>query len=178
MPALRSSDGFAGELPFSTSKRSDMDTSRIQQLEADARGFREAIERCRAKLSSTGLSDFPAGACGEVADLLGIYLVSRGFEKIDYVTGYRSAGDDGFVSTHAWLEVEGIRVDITADQFPDGPDAVIVSRVSSWHDGFSVDRRRPPGSSQTVEEVKVALDRDYQLILGSVDLASGNDRAN
>jgi hypothetical protein len=47
------------------------------------------------------------------------------------VSGNRPDGKDG---KHEWLEVDGIIVDITSDQF-EGRNrfAVVVSRNSSWH---------------------------------------------
>lgn len=39
---------------------------------------------------------------------------------------------------HVWIEVNGIDVDITADQFPDISDKVIVSRNSAWHSSLLI----------------------------------------
>jgi hypothetical protein len=44
--------------------------------------------------------------------------------------------------SHAWLEVEGIVIDITADQI--GLPPVIVSEDSQWHSEWQRERPRPP----------------------------------
>ena len=38
-----------------------------------------------------------------------------------------------FNATHAWLEQDGLVVDITADQFADVDHAVVVGFESAWH---------------------------------------------
>lgn len=42
---------------------------------------------------------------------------------------------DGF-NRHVWIVVDGITVDITADQFPDVTEKVIVTRHSPWHENL------------------------------------------
>ena len=42
-------------------------------------------------------------------------------------------------STHAWLELDGLVIDITADQFDQEP--VVVTRRSTWHRGFRIIER-------------------------------------
>ena len=44
-------------------------------------------------------------------------------------------------SSHAWLEVGGILVDVTADQF--GRPPVIVAERSRWHERLRDVQRRP-----------------------------------
>lgn len=39
-------------------------------------------------------------------------------------------------NSHAWLEVRGEIVDITADQFDEGASAVFLPRERTWHDAF------------------------------------------
>ena len=55
-------------------------------------------------------SDFPRGACGAVADLLGYYLEKVFDLDVEYVCGSLPNGD-----SHAWNLVDGITLDITAD---------------------------------------------------------------
>ncbi|MGO7360229.1 hypothetical protein ACCS66_37055 [Rhizobium ruizarguesonis] len=52
----------------------------------------------------------------------------------DYVMGKAGEGDDWH--SHAWLQQDGAIIDITADQFPEIDQAVIVATDSSWHDEF------------------------------------------
>jgi len=68
--------------------------------------------------------------------LLGAYLNDSGERGFVYVSGERGSKDDDSWTTHAWIERDGLVVDITCDQFPDAPAAVIVSPNSDWHRCF------------------------------------------
>ena len=78
---------------------------------------------------------FPTGSCGDCSMILGTYLITQGFENVEYVVGI-----DGEQS-HAWMECEGIIVDITADQFGPNFDPVIVTKDRTWHDQFQGQQR-------------------------------------
>ncbi|WP_158262167.1 MULTISPECIES: hypothetical protein [Pirellulaceae] len=84
-----------------------------------------------------GLHDFPVGACGIVSEMLGRHLLSLGFQEVEYVNAERGPKLDGNWTTHAWLDVAGYTVDITADQFPDWTgEKVAVTLATDWHNGF------------------------------------------
>jgi hypothetical protein len=70
---------------------------------------------------------FPTGACDEASHLLGAILAKRGQSGFSLVV---CRGDYG---VHVWLQRQELSVDITADQFPDAPDDVIVALNSDWH---------------------------------------------
>jgi hypothetical protein len=76
---------------------------------------------------------FPKGVCGAVCFLLGHYLRANGFPGAEYVNGIRRI--DG--ESHAWIETDGIIVDITGDQFAEIAEEVVVTRDTSWHGQFS-----------------------------------------
>jgi hypothetical protein len=86
------------------------------------------------------VASFPKGVCGAICFLLGHYLRQNGFPAAEYVNGIRRS--DG--ESHAWIETDGIIVDITGDQFAEIADGVIVTVDGAWHRQFS-DRpgRRP-----------------------------------
>jgi len=102
-----------------------------------ARRFRDAIVSTdKTKLPST-FENFPVGCCGDTAPMLGHYLCDIGLGKFDYVLGERgSPGPASDEQSHAWLQQEGLVVDITADQFPEIQTEVIVSADSQWHRTF------------------------------------------
>jgi hypothetical protein len=105
-------------------------SDRLGRLRELAGAFRNAIERAdREKLPCT-LQEFPRGSCGEAALLLGTFLKNQCMGSFQYVCGWR----DGH--SHAWLEGDGIIVDITADFFPDKSDKIIVTHRSPWHEMF------------------------------------------
>lgn len=71
--------------------------------------------------------NFPNGACGDTSDI-GRYLGEVcGLDAV-YLCATRPA--DSQDQSHAWIEVDGVIVDLTADQFGEPP--VIVTRSSLW----------------------------------------------
>ena len=94
------------------------------------------------------LVDFPLGSCGDVAILLGQYLHDAGLGTWRYVSWERPRGDYGFES-HGWIELHGVIADITADQFLEANEAVIVTPDSSWHNSFAI--RDEPGHDALID---------------------------
>ena len=76
----------------------------------------------------------------------------------DYVSARRGE------RTHAWLERDGVIVDITADQFDDAKCSVIVTTDDSWHRQFVVERRRQVGGTTAMPEIERELENTYQVI--------------
>jgi hypothetical protein len=86
------------------------------------------------------VEDLSEGACGDTSLVLGQFLHEAGFVGVEYICGdkYRA---DGKGYSHAWLRYEGLIVDITADQFPEVEEKVILTRSSEWHMGWEqIDR--------------------------------------
>jgi len=81
---------------------------------------------------------FPGASCGNASDILGTWLIENGFGGVVYVWGVR--GDEGEQS-HGWLEVGGLVIDITSDQFEDGLEAVYVGPMTRFHESFKNQRR-------------------------------------
>ena len=75
--------------------------------------FRNAIENTKEDLGIV-FADFPLGSCGDTALLLGAYFMECGLGDFNYVCGMKGP------RSHAWLEKDGLIVDITGDQFPGG----------------------------------------------------------
>jgi hypothetical protein len=113
----------------------------VDEITAAARRVRRALEG--DGWASYGLREVPRGACGDASRLLGLHLESLGWGKWTYVMGIAPGPDGG---THAWLEQAGLVVDITADQFPDIDEAVIVTTDRTWHE-----RRFPPARSSSMD---------------------------
>lgn len=87
------------------------------------------------------IDSFPRGACGHCAELLAFYLNERFGIVPDYICRdfYDSGGE--WETGHAWLEWNGLTIDISGDQF--GWPAVIVARSSALHER-GVDNARHP----------------------------------
>lgn len=97
------------------------------------RRFRTAIEHVmKTAWVPEHLRDFPHGCCGTISELLGEHLNSLDIGEFIYVCGEKDGG------SHAWLEVYGLVVDITADQF-EGRPAVYVDAKDAWYGEWEVD---------------------------------------
>jgi len=94
--------------------------------------FREAIEKCQNSLG-LGFGKFPKGSCGDATPLLGTYLIELNLGTFMYALGNLGSHKKGNWCSHAWLQSGSIVVDITADQFPEVSEKVIVSSNSKWH---------------------------------------------
>lgn len=114
----------------------------IAQLTEFANRFRAAILRIPTDIRPIGMREFPNGACGDTALLMGAYLADQGIQGFAYVCGTRGEHADGSWHSHAWLQHRRLVIDITADQFSDMPDAIIVSDTSKWHKQFRVERHQ------------------------------------
>jgi hypothetical protein len=81
---------------------------------------------------------FPRGSCLASSVLLSSFLEKRGFGVFKLVFSKRNE------KTHAWLQNHSLYIDITADQFKDNKEKVIVEKKedSLFHRGFQIDNIR------------------------------------
>jgi len=112
------------------------------QIAELARAFRAAIEAVPVKQRPIGMQDFPRGACGDASLLLGAYFNDKRVPGFEYVCGERGCKSDNTWTTHAWLQRGACIVDITAGQFQDAPEPVIVANPSLWHACFETEPPR------------------------------------
>lgn len=103
--------------------------------------LRKIASRCRVVLEETPLPDrdvrlrgFPRGAC-DVADLVGRVVFETTGQLGLYACGQQHPSLDPQQS-HAWLEVDGLIIDVTYDQFPSTGLAGWVFDNSPWHGQF------------------------------------------
>jgi hypothetical protein len=75
---------------------------------------------------------FPGGACSEASLVLGAILDDAGHGGFECAWG-EIVKPDGTRPSHGWLQRGDLIVDITADQFDDVTESIIVSRDSAWH---------------------------------------------
>jgi hypothetical protein len=146
----------------------DNEQDRLCRLRELAGAFRSAIERTDRERLPCTLQEFPKGSCGDAALLLGTFLKNQGMGPFQYVCGWR----DGY--SHAWLEADGIIIDITADFFPDESDPVIVTNRSPWHDAF--ERKVDPHEADyrvydpnTVRQCEATYNIIFQACTGSTE---------
>lgn len=108
------------------------------QVRETAKQLRRLLDSMPKPELPPAMREFPRGSCGDTSLLLGALLADRGFRGFDCVSAERGLIVDGTWTSHAWLVSESLIVDITADQFPDAPAAIIVARKSSWHAQFTI----------------------------------------
>lgn len=113
--------------------------------------LRTVVEGVRTRLKGADLSAahecfrwFPCGACSATCDVLATVLEGH-FGVVPYLVS-AEIGEGEEWRSHAWLEVEGFTVDITADQF--GREPAIVAKHSSWHQTLTILRRAPHPMAQ------------------------------
>lgn len=126
-----------------------MTPEKLLTVLALAAAFRAAILRADTGRLPLTLHNFPSGACGDASLLLAQFLNDSGLGAALYVWGLRGR------YSHAWLELDGLIVDITADQFAGDPEAmlflgeppqaaygVIATVNHTWHSQFEDLNRR------------------------------------
>lgn len=102
---------------------------------------RAGLEAMTPKERGLEFGSFPHGTCGPVSELMGRIVLERTGHEGIYVCG------DGHPAlkpqqSHAWLEVGGVIVDLTYDQFEGTGLAGWVHETSRWHAQFD---REPHG---------------------------------
>lgn len=140
----------------------------IELVQECARRFRRALER--GGLEWVAFRDFPNGACGDTCELLGEYLRDCSFGDWLYVSG--SGNSSGELSTHAWLEREGINVDITGDQFDECDEPVVVTTSPLWEDRFPRINRSHIAGLMYFDSEWTAIRRDYETLQLRADAES------
>ncbi|SFB22781.1 Protein of unknown function [Nocardioides alpinus] len=96
--------------------------------------------------------------------MLGQYLQDSGLGVWNYRSGVDAGGQ-----THAWIEQDGWIIDITAPQFKDVKEAVVVTDDDSWYHRFSRIASYPYADLSAVGPAMPALRRDYELLVADAE---------
>ncbi|WP_073664360.1 hypothetical protein [Pseudomonas aeruginosa] len=122
-----------------------------------AHAFRKELDKLRGLGQlPEHLETFPSGCCCAVSVLLGDYLKRQLCLPAEYVQGIRD-GD-----SHGWIELNGIVIDITSDQF-EGRSPVFIAAKDSWYDSWEVEARR-----EAVHCIKEQADVEERVVLRAV----------
>ena len=140
------------------------DKAVLDNLMELATRFRRAIDRSDRDQLGIAFKDFPAGSCGDTVIMLKSYLSTCGIKPLVRVCGQRRE------KSHAWLESDGLIIDITADQFEDCGDSVIVTRESDWHDTFKHDFESEENIRRYDPDTDNRLSRAYEEVLKHIQL--------
>lgn len=111
----------------------------LQSIEFHTKKFRAALEKCPKNLLPIGFRYFPRGSCGDASLLLAKYLQNMKCGLFDYVCGETGENDEHGFQSHAWLQRDDLIIDITADQFEEIQDSVVITRNRSWYKRFEVE---------------------------------------
>jgi len=129
-----------------------------------ATSFRTAIMESDPKVLIITLRNFPRGACGDATLLLAKYLEENKCNHFEYICGKKEH------QTHAWLERDGLIIDITADQFNNQNSPVIVSKDHTWHLQFEVESRRIADFVALYDQHTVSsLSKSYKAIIKTIN---------
>ncbi|GED72596.1 hypothetical protein BRE01_62980 [Brevibacillus reuszeri] len=109
----------------------------IDQLRDYGGAFRKAIQTMPLSEfpRSSFFERFPRGCCGDTSTLFSKFLQSKGIET-HYVWGMWGE------YSHAWLELDDILIDLTADQFDGVTEEVMVTSNRQWHSRFTVHNKK------------------------------------
>lgn len=107
-----------------------MNYDKRNELLKECKIIRNILEKNKNNMDVEWFKFFPRGCCKEASLVLAKHLHKKEFGIADIICGERNC------ETHIWLEIEGVIVDITADQFEDIDEAVIVVESSIFHDKF------------------------------------------
>ncbi len=127
--------------------------------------FRKALSSCEMKKLFITLQRFPHGACGDASYLLAKYLDENRCGPFEYVLGERAT--DGH--SHAWLEKQGLIIDITADQFEGQDQGVLVTADRSWHAQFKEEERDIADFEKYDDRTVMNLRNSYELVMERID---------
>lgn len=136
----------------------------IEQIRKAATDFRNAIEACTSKLDFA-FNLFPSGSCGDTTAMLGTYLIVKYLGEFQYMSGNYGKRESGNWSSHAWLQSIELVIDITAGQFPEITEKVIVKKESEWHQQLK-------GVSLGLADYRIRdahLRQSYQQIVAFID---------
>ncbi len=118
-----------------TSCMTELSLARVLE---EVKAFRAAVERYVAGEPHQQMKDFPEGRCKLTSLLLARHLAERGLgDSMLIANAARPASDGGLDETHAWLELDGLTIDLTADQFPNQSAIIVTAGESPFHRSFS-----------------------------------------
>ena len=168
-----------GKIRWYTYQDNELNYLDVKCLNVDFSPLVELIRRFRGLIECTDFSKipeekiflhFPQGCCGDTSFLLWNFLHETFSGKYDEDIAYRQGIHNQ--QSHTWLEYrQFIIIDITADQFPDIFEKVVITKDKDWYKQFEFHQHQ---NTPTVEcdFAKMSADvRDrlfclYNLIVG------------
>ena len=147
-----------------------MDIKEIKNL---ATQFRIAIEK--TVFDDPQLKGFPRGACGPATILVSQYLMENGVTEMKYFCGLHPLPEKHSTQSHAWVDLDGLIIDITGDQFRDRSEylkydiPVYVGPMDDFHKLFHKSQIHPLNGFQDYDErTKLRYSREYAKVLANI----------
>ncbi len=139
-----------------------MNRNKLKQL---SKNFRAAILRCDLSELCSSFENFPAESCADASMLLGTYLIDNKIRAFNLIKGKRGEGHS--LETHYWLERDNIIVDITADQFDDVNEDVVITGIdANWYNSFKKEIRQEANFRKIpFKDIRNMLSANYDYIL-------------
>jgi hypothetical protein len=119
------------------------------RLRRVVRRFRRAFDMTDRVNAPGVLPQFPRGCCGWAARFMGNYLRDHFKMKPLHIYAMSRKGDGG----HEWIEVDGVVLDVTLDQFEPGLPKAHVGPLLPIHRQFEVTRREKPSPISVVAHI-------------------------
>lgn len=137
----------------------------IEAIAVAAYQVRAALDQLAAthQLDSAVAGQFPEDCCGFSCEVLGQYLIDKGINSCQYVLASSSQNN------HAWLQIGGVVIDITGDQFVGQQrPAVYIGAKDAWFDKWARTELEPSGFANdgTKWAQADALEKVTALIIG------------
>lgn len=90
---------------------------KLEEIRQIAKEVRQAIEQLKSENKIEWyllpFHEFPYGCCGDMSIILSTHFTNKGYPQADYICGLHHQT----CFSHAWIRIDGICIDITADQF-------------------------------------------------------------
>lgn len=137
----------------------------MTKLIENVKKFKRGIESTNPFDRPIGLQAFPKGACSDASFMLGSYLTHLGHGQFFLISGERGSNIDSTWTSHAWLEKDGLIIDITCSQFEEVSDEIIISKTSNWHSRFSIKSTELADVYARDQNAAVALVPFYEKVL-------------
>ncbi|MBE7660467.1 hypothetical protein [Tenacibaculum finnmarkense] len=136
-----------------------MNLIKSENIKQAALEFRKLLEEEIKSIESFEFEFFPLGSCSASSMLLSSFLKKRGFGVFKLVLSKRNE------KTHAWLQNDSLYIDVTADQFEDNKEKVIVEKKenSLFHMGFQITSTRDVDMKDFYEKQLFDLERIINL---------------
>lgn len=140
--SARCSDA-ASEIKITRCAYRPMNQITKEEIRSTCTELRSILERKKDGIADAGYSffdQFPRGCCDKATHLLAHYLIHKGLclaEEMTMPWNNYDMENDG-ADSHSWISLaNGLNIDITADQFHDMNETIIVSNDHPFHQRFT-----------------------------------------